>query len=266
MDCNSAIVREVPTSFANALQMESKPIDFKVAYSQHQGYIKTLQKYLNVEVLDPLNDSPDACFVEDTCVVIGKKAVINHIGVACRRKEVKTAEEQLRKLGLEVVVMPETINCDGGDVLYTGKNIFVGISKRTSREAVKFFNHFFKIPTFAIDLDKNCNSILHLKSSLGLLGPNTLSCLDDENGRYTLTQILKIEKLDVVFASSQILANTLSFIKNNKLIVFVQVVPGTDILQRDIRSKFPNCVIETVDMSELAKADGALTCCSVLIQ
>ena len=51
---------------------------------------------------------------------------------------------------------------DGGDVLYTGTELFVGISNRTNRAGVDFLRSAFQIPTHAIQV---LDGFLHLKVS-----------------------------------------------------------------------------------------------------
>jgi dimethylargininase len=78
------------------------------------------------------------CFVEDTCVVLGDTALINRIGHASRRGEVAGIAEALKchPLIKRVVEMQEPATLDGGDVLYTGRHIFVGISQRTNQQGI----------------------------------------------------------------------------------------------------------------------------------
>ena len=263
MNATGALVRSLPDSFDSALQIEKVKINMKKAKSQHDNYHHVLQKYVQLTELDNLPDYPDSCFVEDICIVVGKRAVINNLGAESRKGEAKSGEKALRALGYEVAVMPSNMTCDGGDVLYTGNNLFLGLSARTSKEAVDFLSKHLQIPAYGIKVH---HTILHLKSVLGLLGPNVLSCWDSEAGRMMVNQILKIEKMEVVFTPSQILSNSLSFITKGKLIVFIQVTPETQKFQKDLLKLLPDAIIEQVDMSELALADGALTCCSVLLQ
>ena len=51
---------------------------------------------------------------------------------------------------------------DGGDVLYTGTELFVGISNRTNQAGVDFLRTAFQIPTHAIQV---LDGFLHLKVS-----------------------------------------------------------------------------------------------------
>ena len=54
-----------------------KPI-YEKALEQHKGYIETLKKCgVEVEVLEPLDEFPDSCFVEDVAVLTKNCAIIS---------------------------------------------------------------------------------------------------------------------------------------------------------------------------------------------
>ena len=53
-------------------------------------------------------------------------------GHETRRGESEAMRKMLEKLGLRIVEMVDPGRLDGGDVLFTGKEFFVGQSKRTN--------------------------------------------------------------------------------------------------------------------------------------
>ena len=55
--------------------------------------------------------------------------------------------------GLKIVDMTEPAELDGGDVLFTGRELFVGLSSRTNKEGVECLEKAFpKYPVTAIDM------------------------------------------------------------------------------------------------------------------
>lgn len=54
-------------------------------------------------------------------------------GHESRRGEAVAMEAMMKQLGLEVVKMTEPGFMDGGDVLFTGREFFVGLSTRTNQ-------------------------------------------------------------------------------------------------------------------------------------
>ncbi len=72
---------------------------------------------LNVIVLEPNENYPDSCFVEDTAVINEKVAIINHLGVLSRQGEEIEIEQVLSKFFsyIERIQPPGTL--EGGDLL-----------------------------------------------------------------------------------------------------------------------------------------------------
>lgn len=57
-------------------------------------------------------------------------------GHESRRGETVAMETMMKKLGLQIVKMREPGTMDGGDVLFTGREFFVGLSKRTNQVSI----------------------------------------------------------------------------------------------------------------------------------
>ncbi|CAF1671323.1 unnamed protein product, partial [Didymodactylos carnosus] len=65
-------------------------------------------------------------------------ALICRPGLASRLKEVDIIRTTLRKEGLTIVdIKDQAATIDGGDVLFTGREFFVGLSKRTNLAGAK---------------------------------------------------------------------------------------------------------------------------------
>lgn len=70
-------------------------------------------------------------------MVIGRRALINQFGHPTRRGEVGAVKEALEQCGLEVTTMSQgEATLDGGDVLWTGRHLMVGRSRRTNDEGI----------------------------------------------------------------------------------------------------------------------------------
>ena len=97
------------------------------------AYVKAL-KSLVPRVIEVEGDDryPDCCFVEDTAVVLGHRALITRPGHTNRRGETKAVADVLRSTKLEITHMEEPATLDGGDVLFSGHELFVGLSSRTN--------------------------------------------------------------------------------------------------------------------------------------
>jgi len=124
---------------------------------------------------------PDCCFVEDPCVIIGRRVVLNNMRALSRRGEVDAIEKRLSMLEeFEFVHMKGPAFLDGGDVLDTGKDILVGISTRSNKEGAEVLqNAFPNRRIFCFEVTRG----LHLKSFVSLLDEKTFVVAGNEEGR-----------------------------------------------------------------------------------
>ena len=116
------------------------------ARTQHLNYINALKDTgLKLFELEPNEKYPDGVFVEDTAVVIGKKILITNPGADSRRGEAEATAEMFLKIknefcqDLEIFIMDRLgeATVDGGDCCFTGRELLVGLSKRTNRKGCK---------------------------------------------------------------------------------------------------------------------------------
>ena len=132
-----AIVGSIPNSFAKDSLRKCDPsegIDLKKARADHAIYIRELKKLVSQVIqIPPLEELPDMVYVEDPVVVHDSRALITKMHPPSRRKECLLVKPVLEELGLQVVDIDDPdINIDGGDVLFTGREFLVGLSKRTN--------------------------------------------------------------------------------------------------------------------------------------
>ena len=110
--------------------LDRTPIDVVRAVEQHAAYERALENAgYALHRLEPLNDDPDAVFVEDTAILLGEHAVITRPGTPSRRDEIDSTARGLQPFF--TVHRLEAGNLDGGDVLKVGDILYVGQSNRT---------------------------------------------------------------------------------------------------------------------------------------
>ena len=144
-----AIVSTVPKSFRNAIGKETdRVIDVAKARQQHEYYVEQLKKLVDVVQFQCSEEFPDGVYVEDPAVVLQNKAVITRIDHKSREGETAHMKRLLERMGMEIHeienIDPEA-TLDGGDVLFTGREFFVGLSHRTNevwRDIKIFFSTF----------------------------------------------------------------------------------------------------------------------------
>lgn len=163
---------------------------------------------------------------------------------------------------MHIIPLEYPCTMDGGDILYTGKHLFVGLSKRTNEEAFKMLQIIFKDRLEVIPVPVSGG--LHLKSILSCFDTKTLIVAETRAGLEVKKSIQALTNKDYqfVFAPDPEASNVLRV--GNTLIV-QEGFPRSE-------SIFFNLCIEKrvklvkLNMSELIKADGALTCGSILFK
>ncbi|MEJ2728483.1 MAG: arginine deiminase family protein [Deltaproteobacteria bacterium] len=224
--------------------------DYELALKQHAVYIDTLKSIgLDVIELDPLPDYPDAHFVEDTAVVTPEVAIITHPGAPSRRGEEKSiAEVLLQYRQVEYIQSPATV--DGGDVLMIGNHFFIGISERTNPQGAEQLGRILeKHKKTWTTLQVGAG--LHFKSSVNYVGRNSMLVTSDFAYHGALNGYNKI----IVDKEDEYSANTLWL---NDHLLLPAGFPNT-------KTKLESLGLPIIglNVSEMQKMDGGLTCLSI---
>jgi len=249
-----AFTRSVPPSIINCelTHLEREPIDFERAAEQHQLYEKALIKAgCTIHRLPSLPDLPDSVFVEDTAVVLRELAIITRPGAESRRSEVTSVAEALRPHhSLAFIESPGTL--DGGDVLTIGSTIYVGESTRTNAEGIR------QLAKLASQFGYRVRSVkvsgcLHLKSAVTRVAEDVIllnSAWVDSSLFPDLRQI-EVHRHEPFAA--------------NALLIGDRVIYSASHDQTRQRLEQNGIDVLVVETDELEKAEGAVTCCSIVI-
>jgi len=250
-----ALTRAVATSIdrCELTHLERTPIDYGNAVREHAAYEDALRRAgCVVRRLPELPDHPDSVFVEDTAVVIDEIAVITRPGAESRRGEVHSTAEALRPLRrLAFIQPPGTL--DGGDVLVTPGKVFVGITERTNADGARqLASHLapFGYETISV----NVTGCLHLKSAVTLMSPTHLLL----NPSFVDASIFGGLELVEVDPDEPMAGNVL--LAGDRLICAAEH-PRT---RRRLEAF--GFVTLSVPAGELAKAEGGVTCGSLLVR
>lgn len=100
--------------------------------AEHDGYARALAAAgVVVELLPPLQDYPDAIFVEDPALVFAEGAILLRSSARSRAGEAaELAPTLARHFGAAVATLDEGY-ADGGDVLVLPGEVLIGLSART---------------------------------------------------------------------------------------------------------------------------------------
>ncbi len=229
-----------------------RPIDLALARRQHAGYEQALREAgYDVRQLAELPEQPDSVFVEDTVVVLDEVAVLTRPGAQSRRAEVASMEAALRDLRRVLrIEAPGTL--DGGDVLRLDRVLHVGSSARSNAEGIAQLGRLvapFGYTVRAVPL-RDC---LHLKSAVTRVGHRRLLVNPDwvDPREFPGWECVPVDP-DEPFAANAVRAG--------ETLVHSAAHPRTAARLRDF-----GIPVHEVDMSETEKAEGGVTCCSVLV-
>ena len=241
-----AITREVPATVDQGLvtYRQRVSVDVARAREQHRQYRDALRAAgCEVIVLPADDEHPDSVFVEDTAIVLDDLAVITRPGADSRRGETRSIAEALPAFRpLVHIEAPATI--DGGDVLVLDDLIFVGMSTRTNEDAIAQLKALTGRSVVCVDV----RGALHLKSAVTRVGKDTV-----------------LAHRDWVDLSPFAGWNVIEAAEPNALLVNGTVIYPSGYPETADAMRAQGIDVRTIDADELAKLDGGVTCCSLLI-
>jgi dimethylargininase len=249
-----AITRAVSPGLAacELTYQERVPIDLELARAQHLAYEQALSAAgYGVQQLASDVEMPDAVFVEDLAVVFDEIAILTNPGAESRRREMPAIAAALAAYRpLQAIQPPATI--DGGDVLVSGRRVFVGRSTRTNDAAALQMRRLLGPLGYRV-VQTEVRGCLHLKSAVTALDEQRLLVNPSWVDAAAFEGFLLVE----IAPDEPSAANALRLADR---IIVAGAFPRTAqrIAALGLR-------VERVDASELAKAEGGVTCCSLIV-
>ena len=219
---------------------------------QHLAYSEALLATGgNVTFLPALEQFPDSVFIEDAALVSGNNAVLLRPGAKSRTGEAVALLPSLVKIFTNVHRIPAHGYIDGGDILLTDTEAFIGLSSRTNEFG---YNHAAKVLSeleYAPRKVYTPPKVLHFKSECGILDSETLICTQN------LAEIDCFHDYRVLLTpqGEEAAAN---LIRVNDTVLIGSGHPKTE----DLLSKH-GYKVKVLDISEAAKLDGGLSCMSL---
>lgn len=250
-----ALTRAIADSFVHALAaVPPEPaIDVALARVQHAAYRAALAALgARVVVLDADEACPDGCFVEDTAVVAGGLALLTRPGAPSRQAEGAAVGAALAAR-MEVVGMDAPATLDGGDCLRLGRTLYIGRSARTNAAGIARAAEVFAprgVRVVALDLPAG---VLHLKCVCAPLADDRVLLA---RGALADDAFAGVERVWVP-AEEAYAANAVAV---GGGVVVSEGFPRTrETLER------AGFEVLAVPTTEVRKADGSLTCLSILV-
>ncbi|MEO6263864.1 MAG: arginine deiminase family protein [Luteimonas sp.] len=248
-----AITRDVSPSLAGC-ELSYVPrtaIDVEHAAAQHLAYRDALAVLgCRVIALPAEADMPDAVFVEDVAIVLDEVAILTRPGAPSRRAEgASVAEVLMHYRPLRTVEAPGTL--DGGDVLRIGRTLYVGEAARSNAAGIAQLRELLDAYGYTV-LAVPTHGCLHLKSAATQVADDTLLVQPAwiDPGVFAGFRLIEVDPDEEHAANALRVGNGL---------IYPDCFPRTR--QRLEAAGIP---VTTVDVSELQKAEGAVTCCSLV--
>lgn len=233
--------------------VDVRPIDLAKAHAQHAAYRRALEAAgARVVLLEGSVAHPDGVFVEDTAVVLDELAIVTSMGTAARRGETSDVEAELRRHRDEVARISLPATLEGGDVLRVGRTLWVGVTGRTNREGIERLAELARPHGYAVHA-VTVTGCLHLKTACTALPDGTLLV----NPAWLHTSDLCGAPLLHVPEGEPDAANVV--VVGDRVILAAGHPKTAALVQARVGA------VETVDLSEFAKAEGCGTCLSILV-
>jgi dimethylargininase len=264
-----ALVRPPPASFDRAYRSSRQPIDVPLARAQHAEYCQALAAAGLAVTALPADDAfPDGCFVQDPALLVplpagqghpnGDRlvAIITRPALASRQGETAALSGFLgSRFRLHAITPPGTL--EGGDVMLLPGRVLVGRSGRTNRQGIAQLAALLApvgLPVEAVAVPAH----LHLLTAATYLGRGLLLAQDNGAGSSFLAGHPAVTGLELlsVPAAEAYAANVLGI--GDSVIMPAGYPAVESLLRRRGFRPLP------VPMSEFCKADGGVTCLSLL--
>lgn len=248
-----AVTRELTAAIGNCelTFLHRSAIDFALAQQQHRDYQSALSSLgCEVVVVPAPPGLADSVFIEDTALVLDDIAVMLRPGVASRQPEVAGVAEVLQQYKpLKAIEPPGTI--DGGDLLRVGNRIFAGLSTRSNQSGIQQLRDI--VSDFGMTVETvETTKCLHLKSAVSEVAPGTLLINTDwiSSSAFKDFELIPVDKEETHAANALRIGKNLIYPSSFPRTMNALVNRGIDVLP--------------VDLTELQKAEGAVTCCSLI--
>jgi dimethylargininase len=266
-----AITRGVSASLASCelTHLARAPIDLDLARAQHARYEDALRRAgCRVVSLPPLDECPDAVFVEDVAIVFDEVAVVTRPGAVSRRPEVESIAKALAPFRpVAAIDAPGTI--DGGDVLRLGQRIFVGLSGRSNAAALAQLQAHVSPHGYTVE-GVPVAGCLHLKSAVTEVAPGTILVNPAwvDPAVFGDVEVIDVDPEEPHAANALLIRAESAAARSpgpsgpgNHSAIYPASFRRT---RRLLEAR--GIPLDIVDVSELQKAEGAVTCCSVVFR
>ncbi len=235
---------------------ESENINVELAMKQHEDFEKILKEH-GVEVikLPASEEFPEQVFTRDIGFTVGDDIFVSEMASDIRKGEEEVLEEWLDEE--DVPFQTTTDRVEGGDVIVDRGTLYVGISGRTSKKAVRKLKH--DLPNYEIVQVPFNEKYLHLDCVFNILSPEVglifPKALDQKTidmlsaRKYKLIEVSEEEQFTMGTNVLSIGDKKVFSLPQNKNVNAQMRAHGFEVIE--------------VDFSEIIKSGGSFRCCSM---
>lgn len=214
-----AVVRGIPETFGNTESggdgRENGDISVDLAKAQRQFGCLTgaLRQKVGLQLIEipPDPELPESWRIEDVAVIQGDTALITRPYKHQRRSEAEAVRRVMSELNLTVAEMGSDgdsggATLEGSDVLFTGREFFVGLSSHTNRSGAEVLADTFR--DFAVSTVPVCGGA-RLKNICSMGGPDTIIINNSDGAKKTLRMMEQLtdHHYEVLSVSEESAAN-----------------------------------------------------------
>jgi dimethylargininase len=219
--------------------------------AEHAAYIAALEAAgLSVTLLDPLEDFPDAIFVEDPALVFPDCAILLNPGTPSRAGEGAFLQSALAAQFERVLELPEG-HADGGDVLAMDEAVYIGLSARTDRAGAEALARLLEGTGRRVVVAETPASVLHLKTASSIIDEETILATRElaASGIYAGYRVLEIPADEE--AGANVLRVNDTILAGSRFPCILDLIDGH------------GAKVVTLENSQIEKIDAGFTCMSL---
>ncbi len=248
-----AVVRAPADSALDGLRAEDRGApDLALMRAQHADYVAALRDAgAEVIALPPLAAFPDAQFVEDVALCLPEGAVLMRPGAPSRLGEVEPMAPTLAGLCAELRRIEGPGHVEGGDILWTGREVLVGRSARTDAAGVAELRAILSDWGHALRELETPPGVLHFKTDCALVDDETILATRRlaTSGCFAGYRVLLVPEGEEAAANA---------IRVNGAVLMAEGFPRTAEMLDGA-----GCAPHPIANSECAKLDGGMSCLSL---
>ncbi|MFC5601852.1 dimethylarginine dimethylaminohydrolase family protein [Sporosarcina koreensis] len=239
-------------------QYADENIDVELAMKQHREFEKLLLEHgVEVITLPSSEQFPEQVFTRDIGFTVGEEIFVSEMASDIRKGEEEALEEFLEDE--DIPYQTTTDRVEGGDVIVDRDKVYVGISSRTSDEAVRNLqrdlpkHNIIRVPFNEKYLHLDCVFNI-LSPEIGLIFPDALSAdmVEKLSQTYKLIEVSPEEQFTMGTNVLSIGGGKVFSLPQNENVNTAMRAHGFEVIE--------------VDFSEIIKSGGSFRCCSMPLE